>query len=96
LLMGNVPLAEFEKDYADAKELAHLVTLQEGLLQETGDTMMLAGSEALQSANVVYASVRLAKEQKMPGAKALYETLREKNARISRRAAAKPKEAALD
>lgn len=93
LLLGNVPLAEFEKDYTDARELAHLATLQVSLLQEMTDTMMLAGSEALQSANVVYASVRLAKAQKMPGAKALYETLRGKNARTGRRAATKSKEA---
>jgi hypothetical protein len=40
------------------------------------DTEMIAGSEAYQAALVFYKSVKMAAEQDIPGAKAVYEELK--------------------
>jgi hypothetical protein len=66
----------FGVDFSDAHGLWTLLNTVEQLEEGIGDTEMIAGSEAYQSALVFYNSVKMAASQDIPGAKAVYEELK--------------------
>jgi hypothetical protein len=76
LVPPYLEMAAFEVDFGDAHGLWTLhnavVQLEEGI----GDTEMVARSEAYQAALVFYKSVKMAVAQDIPGAKAVYEELK--------------------
>ena len=89
LLPEHISINEFEIDYLGAKQLFMLQVNLESFMQKLNDLVLVAGSEALQAALAVYASVRFAQTQKVPGAKALYEKMKSKYPNVGRRAAKK-------
>ncbi|MDR1215299.1 MAG: hypothetical protein LBK25_01295 [Treponema sp.] len=66
----------FGVDFDDAHGLWTLANSIRQLDENIEDTEMIAGSEAYQAALVFYKSVKMAAEQDIPGAKAVYEELR--------------------
>ncbi|MDR1348507.1 MAG: hypothetical protein LBJ63_08815 [Prevotellaceae bacterium] len=71
-------MAEFDTDYADARNLFVLNNTTKQLNEAVDDTSMLAGSEAYQAALVFYNSVKVAARQDVTGAKAVYEELKKR------------------
>ncbi len=69
---------EFLKDEAVVSQLNPIVNLSKQLSSDADDTMMLAGSEALQNAMLYYGQVREAHSKGVPTAKAIYEDLSER------------------
>jgi len=53
-------LAEFEKDFTLTRDLNDIAIISGPLLEGISDTQMLAGVEAMNAANMVYAQVKLA------------------------------------
>jgi hypothetical protein len=78
MLPPHITFADFDIDFTDARQLYSLQTSLDTFQQSVSDLVMVAGSEALQSALAVYAAVKLANAQKVPGAKALYEKMRDR------------------
>jgi hypothetical protein len=76
LVPPYLDMAAFGADFEDAHGLWTLVNSIRQLEENAGDTEMTAGSEAYQAALVFYKSVKLAAEQDVPGAKAVYEELK--------------------
>ncbi|MHB9295924.1 hypothetical protein PilKf_01678 [Pillotina sp. SPG140] len=68
----------FAVDFGDAHSLWTLLNMIQQLLETVDDTEMAAGSEAYQAALVFYKSVKMAAEQDIPGAKAVYDELRKR------------------
>ncbi|GHU23967.1 hypothetical protein FACS1894172_16400 [Spirochaetia bacterium] len=66
----------FSIDFNDAHELWALVNSVEQLYANLDDTEMVAGSEAFQAALLFYNSVKLAAAQDVPGAKTIYDELK--------------------
>jgi len=89
LLPEHISVKEFEVDHVGAQQLFSLQVKLESFLQKLNDLVVVAGSEALQAALAVYASVRFAHTQKVPGAKALYEKMKSKYPNVGRRSAKK-------
>lgn len=79
--------AEFLKDEAIVSQLSPIANLAAQLTADVEDTVMLAGSEALQSALLYYGQVREAQAKGVPTARAIYEDL---VARFSRRGGGRP------
>jgi hypothetical protein len=77
---GLVPpylgMTAFGVDFQDAHGLWTLLSSIRQLEEGIDDTEMAAGSEAYQSALVFYKSVKMAADQDIAGAKAVYEELR--------------------
>jgi hypothetical protein len=76
LVPPYLDIAAFGVDFGDAHGLWTLVNSIRQLNENTGDTEMVAGSEAYQAALVFYKSVKMAAAQDIPGAKAVYEELK--------------------
>ena len=70
--------SEFIKDEKVVSQLQPIVNLTAQLNSDTDDTMMLAGSEALQSALLYYGQVREAHSKGVPTAKPIYDDLSER------------------
>jgi hypothetical protein len=68
---------DFNVDFADAHGLWGVLNMAKQLTECLDDTEMIAGSEAYQAALVFYNSVKFAAAQNVPGAKAIYEELKE-------------------
>lgn len=69
---------EFLKDETVVSQLNPIVNLSKQLFTDADDTMMLAGSEALQNAMLYYGQVREAHSKGVPTAKPIYEDLSER------------------
>lgn len=73
--------AEMEKDFKLYEQLDEILLIINGLAERVRDTQILAGSEAYTNALVVYKSFQLAAEAGIPGADAIYDSLKERFAR---------------
>jgi len=69
-------MAAFDADFTDAHGLWNLNYAVRQLADGVLDTQMIAGSEAYQAALVFYNSVKVAANQDVTGAKALFEELK--------------------
>jgi len=69
-------LDAFDADFADAHGIWTLHSKVSQITDGLYDTQMVAGSEAYQSALLLYKSVKSAAEQDIPGAKTVYEELK--------------------
>ena len=67
---------EFEADVADAIGLRTIHISAKQLSDNVDDTIMVAGSEAYQAALIFYKAAKAAAEQDIPGAKEIYEDLK--------------------
>jgi hypothetical protein len=76
---------DFTTDFTDAHGIMPLKVTMQQVLQTIDDTQMLAGSEAYQAALVFYSSAKTAAKQNVPGAKAVYDTLKTRFPGTSRR-----------
>jgi hypothetical protein len=76
LTPSYLDINEFDKDFSDAHGLWRLLTAIRQLEEAVSDTIMTAGSEAYHAALAVYHNAQAAARQDVPGAKAVYETLR--------------------
>ncbi len=72
---------EFEKDAVVVSQLKAIVNLSTQLATDADDTMMLAGSEALQGALLYYGQIKEAHYRGIPTAKSIYEDLSQRFAR---------------
>jgi hypothetical protein len=83
-----VNIEEFKIDFADATGLRTLKNTADQVSQIIDDIILLAGSEAYQSALSFYSYVRLLTDRNVPQAKTVYEELKKrfpKNARNSKK-----------
>lgn len=69
---------EFKKDVTVVSQLKAVVNLSTQLATDADDTMMLAGSEALQNALLYYGQIKEAHLKGIPTAKPIYEDLSER------------------
>ena len=69
-------IVDFEADVADATGLRTLHIAAKQLADNIDDTIMVAGSEAYQSALVFYNAIKIAAAQDIPGAKEIYHELK--------------------
>lgn len=76
---------EFNKDERVVTQLDPVVNLSMQLATDVKDTMMLAGSEALQSSLLYYGQVREANSKGVPTARAIYEDLQPRFSRRSKK-----------
>ncbi len=72
---------EFKKDAKVVAQLKAIVNLATQLATDADDTMMLAGSEALQGALLYYGQIKEAHYRGIPSAKPIYEDLSQRFAR---------------
>ena len=70
--------AEFLKDETVVTQLNPIVNLANQIASDADDTLMLAGSEALESALLYYGQVREANSKGVPTAKPIYQDLSER------------------
>jgi hypothetical protein len=82
---GYMDKAEFIKDEKVVSQLHPIANLANQLYTDTDDTIMLAGSEALQSAMLYYGQVREAHSKGIATAKPIYEDLGERFKRGSQK-----------
>jgi hypothetical protein len=76
----------FDIDFSDAHGLWGIRNLAKQFHEGIDDTQIVAGSEAYQAALLFYNSVKIASAQNVPGAKAIYDDLRDRFPRGKRRA----------
>jgi hypothetical protein len=76
LVPDYLDMDAFDVDFQDAHGLWRLINSIEQLLDNLSDTVMAAGSEALQASLVFYKSVKVAAAQDIPGAEAVYNELK--------------------
>ena len=60
IMPANFSLEEFKKDYDLTRALNEINVVSGPLLEGISDTQMLAGAEAMNAANIVYAQVKVA------------------------------------
>lgn len=77
---------EFLKDESVVTQLSPIVNLANQLASDADDTLMLAGSEALQSAMLYYGQVKEAHNKGVTTAKPIYEDLSQRFAKRKREA----------
>jgi len=68
----------FENDMKDAVGLRVLLVTAQQLTMAIDDTTMVAGSETYNASLIFYHAVKQAEKQNIPGAKAIYNELRER------------------
>jgi hypothetical protein len=78
LVPAFINMAEFTIDKNDATGLRTLHNTAQQVVEGIADTEMVAGSEAYQTALVIYNSVKIAAAQDVLGAKAVYEELKKR------------------
>jgi hypothetical protein len=71
-------MAEFNDDFADVHGLWALQSTSNQINEMISDTTMAAGSDAYHSSLIFYKSVKIAEQNDVPGAKAVYEELRKR------------------
>lgn len=70
-------LEDFRIDLNDALALGGIISRAKQLERALEDTQMVSGSEAYVQAGVVYQNIKLAAKKNQPGAKVLYDELRQ-------------------
>jgi len=73
---GYLNLADFEIDYTDSQILIPIINTVMQLANGIDDTKLAAGSEAYQAALLYYNGVQRAVEGNVPGAKAIFDELK--------------------
>lgn len=73
---GYLNLGDFDIDFTDSRNLISVLNTVTQLANGIDDTKMVAGSEALQAALLYYGGVQKAVDMNIPGAKAIYEELK--------------------
>jgi hypothetical protein len=82
---GYMDKTEFLKDEAIVSLLSPISNLALQLATDVDDTVMLAGSEALQAAMLYYGQVKEANSRGIPTARPIYEDLSQRFSKRSRR-----------
>ena len=82
---GYMDKTEFLKDEAVVSLLSPISNLALQLATDVDDTVMLAGSEALQAAMLYYGQVKEANSRGIPTARPIYEDLSQRFSKRSRR-----------
>ena len=82
---GSMDKTEFLKDEAVVSLLSPISNLALQLATDVDDTVMLAGSEALQAAMLYYGQVKEANSRGIPTARPIYEDLSQRFSKRSRR-----------
>ena len=82
---GYMDKTEFLKDEAVVSLLSPISNLAQQLATDVDDTVMLAGSEALQAAMLYYGQVKEANSRGIPTARPIYEDLSQRFSKRSRR-----------
>jgi hypothetical protein len=85
LLPAFLDTGAFDIDFADARNLRAIKHQALLLSSSLDDTLMVASSEALQSALVIYKSAKVAAAQNIPGGKLVYAELKNRFSRPARR-----------
>ena len=73
---GYFNVADFAIDFSDSQNLISILNVAQQLTNAIDDTKMIAGSEAYQAALLYYGGVQKAVDMNVPGAKAIYDELR--------------------
>ncbi|HEY5507183.1 MAG TPA: hypothetical protein VIK29_00825 [Paludibacter sp.] len=73
---GYLNLGDFNIDFADSQNLVSILNILTQFSNGIDDTKMVAGSEAYQAALLYYNGVQRAVEMNVPGAKAIYDELK--------------------
>lgn len=73
---GYLNLGEFEIDFSDSQNLISPLNIIAQLSNAIDDTKMMAGSEAYQAALLYYGGVQKAVDMNVPGAKAIFDELK--------------------
>jgi hypothetical protein len=73
---GYLNLGDFDIDFTDSQNLISVLNIVTQLTNGIDDTKMVAGSEAYQAALLYYNGVQKAVDMNAPGAKAIYEELK--------------------
>lgn len=71
-------LPELKKDMDVVRQLTPVLRTLEQLVSNLNDTLMLAGSESFVTSLSYYHTVKIAAKMNIPGAKSIYEDLRER------------------
>jgi hypothetical protein len=79
-------MQNFNDDFNDAHNLWGLLNTATQIVEMLSDTAMAAGSDAYHASLVFYNSVKVAAQQDIPGAKAVYEELQKRFPRGRRNA----------
>jgi hypothetical protein len=82
-----VVMNDYNIDYTDAHSILPLLVTVQQLAQGISDIRLLAGSEAYQASLAFYNSAKQAAKQNVPGAQAVYETLKPRFPGVPRRPA---------
>ena len=82
---GYMDKAEFLKDETVVTQLNPIANLARQITSDVDDTVMLSGSEALQEAMLYYGQVKEAAAKGIPTAKPIYEDLRQRFSKRSRK-----------
>ncbi len=82
---GYMNKTEFLKDETVVTQLNPIANLAKQLASDTEDTVMLSGSEALQEAMLYYGQVKEASSKGVPTAKPIYEDLKQRFSKRSRK-----------
>jgi hypothetical protein len=85
LLPAFLDTGAFDIDFADACALRAIRSQSRLLTSSLDDTLMVASSEALQPALVIYKAAKIAAAQDIPGGKLVYEELKKRFPRPARR-----------
>jgi hypothetical protein len=83
-------ISAFDIDYADAHNLWTLRNKAKQFYEIINDIVALSGSEAYQASLLFYHAVKIAVDQGVPGAKAIYDELRKRFPHVSRKPAPVP------
>lgn len=73
---GYLNLGDFEIDFTDSQSLIAILNSVTQLVNGIDDTKLIAGSEAYQAALLYYNGVQRAVDMNVPGAKAIYDELK--------------------
>ncbi|MDR2563838.1 MAG: hypothetical protein LBC98_07830 [Prevotellaceae bacterium] len=85
-------LAKFDSDFNDATILRTALITAKQIVDNLSDTMMSAGSVAFNSSRVLYVSSKTAASQDVPGAKEVYNDLKNRFPRTRKKTEKKPEE----
>ncbi len=76
---------EMQKDWTLISQLGPLYNILNQIVTNLDDTLMEAGAEVLEQANIYYASVQQAVKANMPNSKPVFEDLKVRYGKRSRR-----------
>jgi hypothetical protein len=85
LCPSYLDMTAFDTDMTDATGLRQVHIVAKQLSDDIDDTVMVAGSEAYQSALVFYNAIKAAATQNVPGAREVYDDLKARFPRVKRK-----------